>query len=283
MLDRQAPAAVLPLSLSPPATPPLSVRGLRLGYGANPVLHDLDLDIPEGQMTVIVGPNGCGKSTLLKALARLLPPTAGEVRLEGQPLLGLPTRHVAQRLALLQQAPSLPEGVSVHDLVAQGRFPHQGWLGRPHPGDQAAIDRALAQTGLAALANRPVAALSGGQRQRAWIAMVLAQDTPLILLDEPTAWLDLRVQLDLMACLHRLSRAAGRTLVLVLHELNLAAAYADHMVMLRDGRLIAQGTAEAVMTPALLRQVFGLEASVIADPITGRPVCLPVCQPVATA
>ena len=258
------------------ATPPLSLRRVRLGYGANPVLHDLDLDIPEGRMTVIVGPNGCGKSTLLKAMARLLPVTAGEVRLEGQPLHGLPTRHVAQRLALLPQAPSLPEGLSVRDLVAQGRFPHQGWLGRPHPGDQAAIDRALAQTGLAALADRPVAALSGGQRQRVWIAMVLAQETPLILLDEPTAWLDLRVQLDLMACLHRLTREAGRTLVLVLHELNLAAAYADHMVMLREGRIMAEGAPDAVMTPALLHRVFGLEASVIADPLTGRPVCLPV-------
>ena len=258
------------------ATPPLSLRGVRLGYGANPVLHNLDLDIPEGRMTVIVGPNGCGKSTLLKAMARLLPVTAGEVRLEGQPLHGLPTRHVAQRLALLPQAPSLPEGLSVRDLVAQGRFPHQGWLGRPHPGDQAAIDRALAQTGLAALADRPVGALSGGQRQRVWIAMVLAQETPLILLDEPTAWLDLRVQLDLMACLHRLTREAGRTLVLVLHELNLAAAYADHMVMLREGRIMAEGAPDAVMTPALLHRVFGLDASVIADPLTGRPVCLPV-------
>lgn len=258
------------------ATPPLSLRGVRLGYGANPVLHNLDLDIPEGRMTVIVGPNGCGKSTLLKAMARLLPVTAGEVRLEGQPLHGLPTRHVAQRLALLPQAPSLPEGLSVRDLVAQGRFPHQGWLGRPHPGDQAAIDRALAQTGLAALADRPVGALSGGQRQRVWIAMVLAQETPLILLDEPTAWLDLRVQLDLMACLHRLTREAGRTLVLVLHELNLGAAYADHMVMLREGRIMAEGAPDAVMTPALLHRVFGLDASVIADPLTGRPVCLPV-------
>ena len=258
------------------ATPPLSLRRVRLGYGANPVLHDLDLDIPEGRMTVIVGPNGCGKSTLLKAMARLLPVTAGEVRLEGQPLHGLPTRHVAQRLALLPQAPSLPEGLSVRDLVAQGRFPHQGWLGRPHPGDLAAIDRALAQTGLAALADRPVGALSGGQRQRVWIAMVLAQETPLILLDEPTAWLDLRVQLDLMACLHRLTREAGRTLVLVLHELNLGAAYADHMVMLREGRIMAEGAPDAVMTPALLHRVFGLDASVIADPLTGRPVCLPV-------
>lgn len=278
MFDRQGQTAMPRL-----ATPPLSARGLRLGYGTHPVLHDLDLDIPEGRMTVIVGPNGCGKSTLLKALARLVSPTAGEVRLEGQVLHGLPTRHVAQRLALLPQAPSLPEGLTVRDLVAQGRFPHQGWLGRPHPGDAAAIDHALTQTGITNLAERPVEALSGGQRQRAWIAMVLAQETPLILLDEPTAWLDLRVQLDLMACLHRLTREAGRTLVLVLHELNLAAAYADHMVMLREGRMIAEGAPDAVMTPALLHRVFGLEASVIADPITGRPVCLPTCLPVAAA
>ena len=265
MFDRQAAAAPL-----------LSVCGLRLGYGAKLVLRDLDLDIPEGRMTVIVGPNGCGKSTLLKAMARLLVPEAGEVRLEGKPLHTLPTSQVARRMALLPQAPSLPDGMTVRELVAQGRFPHQGWLGRAHPDDAAAIDQALAQTGIQSLAGRPVAALSGGQRQRAWIAMVLAQQTPLILLDEPTAWLDLRVQLDLMACLRRLTREAGRTLVLVLHELNLAAAFADQMVMLRDGQLIAEGPPEAVMTPALLDRVFGLRASIIADPVTGRPVCLPV-------
>ncbi len=270
MFDRQAPA-------TPPArlAPRLTARNLRLGYGPQPVLHDLDLDIPTGQMTVIVGPNGCGKSTLLKALARLLPISEGEVQLDGAPIRDLPTRGVAQRLALLPQSPALPDGVTVRDLVAQGRFPHQGWLGRAHPDDGAAIDHALALTGLSDLAARPVTALSGGQRQRVWIAMVLAQETPLILLDEPTAWLDLRVQLDLMACLHRLTREAGRTLVLVLHELNLAAAFADHMVMLRAGRIVAQGTPEAVMTPDLLHQVFGLTASVIPDPQTGRPVCLP--------
>lgn len=266
MFDRQAPSVA----------PPLSVRGLRLGYGTSPVLNDLDLVIPERQMTVILGPNGSGKSTLLKAMARLLPVAVGEVRLQGALLQDLPTRQVAQRLAFLPQAPSLPEGLTVRDLVAQGRFPHQGWLGRPHPEDSAAVERALTLTGIEALADRPLTALSGGQRQRAWIAMVLAQETPLILLDEPTAWLDLQVQLEVMACLHRLTREAGRTLVLVLHELNLAAAFADHMVMLRDGRLIAEGVPEAVMTPALLRRVFGLEATVIPDPITGRPVCLPV-------
>ncbi|GGL71342.1 ABC transporter ATP-binding protein [Wenxinia marina] len=261
---------------SPPSrSPALSARSLSVGYGGLPVLARVDLDIARGEMTALVGPNGCGKSTLLKALARVLRPSAGGVLLDDAPIAQLPTRTVARRLALLPQGPVAPEGLTVEELVRQGRFPHRTLLRPWSREDAAAVARALAQTGLQGLAGRPVATLSGGQRQRAWIAMVLAQDTPLVLLDEPTTFLDLKVQVDLMALLSRIVREDGRTMVLVLHELNLASAFADRIVMMRDGRIVRDGTPRAVMQPGILREVFGLEADVITDPATGRPVCLP--------
>lgn len=258
----------------PPGHPGLSARGLHAGYDRVSILNGVDLDVPQGAITVLVGPNGCGKSTLLKALARILPPLRGAVFLDGRPIGAIPTREVALRLALLPQGPVAPEGLTVRELVAQGRYPHLSFLRQWSAADARAVGEALAMTALEALADRPVDSLSGGQRQRAWIAMTLAQGTDLILLDEPTTFLDLKVQIDVMSCLARIARA-GRTLVVVLHELNLAAAFADHLVMMKGGRIVAEGPPGTVMTPGNLAEVFDLSARIIADPATGRPVCLP--------
>ena len=253
----------------------LSARNLCVGYGDTAVLRDVNLQVRPGEITALIGPNGCGKSTLLKAFARVLTPQSGEVLLHGRPIRSYPTREVARKLALLPQGPVAPEGLTVTELVAQGRFPHQSLFRQWTPDDRAAIDRAMRLTDLTALAGRPVHSLSGGQRQRCWVAMVLAQDTPLLLLDEPTTFLDLKVQVDLMALLSRIVVQDGRTLLLVLHELNLAAAFADRIVMMRDGQIVAEGAAHEVMHPEALHAVFDLCADVIPDPLTGRPVCLP--------
>ncbi len=252
----------------------LAATALSVGYGAAPILSGVDFAVPQGKMTVLVGPNGCGKSTLLKALARILPPQGGQVMLDGAPISSIPTRDVARRLALLPQGPVAPEGLTVRELVAQGRYPHQSFLRQWSAADTKAVQSALEMTALEPLADRPLDSLSGGQRQRAWIAMVLAQETDLILLDEPTTFLDLKVQIDVMTCLAAIARA-GKTLVVVLHELNLAAAFADHLVMMKEGQIVALGTPAEVMTAANLSAVFDLTARVIADPETGRPVCLP--------
>lgn len=259
-------------------SPRLAARGVTVGYGGPAVIDAVDFAVAPGAMTVLVGPNGCGKSTLLKTLARILTPATGEVLLDGQPIRAIPTREVARHLALLPQGPVAPEGLTVRELVAQGRYPHQSFLRQWSAADTRAVDHALDLTALHPLAERPVESLSGGQRQRAWIAMTLAQETDLILLDEPTTFLDLKVQVDVMSCLAAIARA-GKTLVVVLHELNIAAAFADHLVMMREGRIVAEGRPDVVMTPAMLRKVFDLEAQIIADPATGRPVCIPLCLP----
>ncbi|TNC61823.1 ABC transporter ATP-binding protein [Rubellimicrobium roseum] len=255
--------------------PRLVGRGLHVGYGKAMVLRNVDFEAAPGEMTVLVGANGCGKSTLLKTLARVLHPQAGEVRLDGQPIHGMSTREVARRLALLPQGPVAPEGLTVRELVAQGRFPHQSLLRQWSRDDAAAVERAMAATDVSAFADRAVDSLSGGQRQRCWIAMVLAQDSDHLLLDEPTTFLDLKVQVDLMALLARVARQEGRTVVLVLHEINVAAAFADRIVMMRAGQVVAAGAPREVITPASLRKVFDLEADVIPAPRTGRPVCIP--------
>ena len=254
---------------------PLTADGLSVGYGDVTIVKSVSLAIEAGQITALVGPNGCGKSTLLKAFARILKPLSGHVTLQGQPITDYATRDVAKRLAILPQGPVAPEGLTVTELVAQGRFPHQTLFRQWSPGDREAVERAMRLTDLEEFADRPVHALSGGQRQRCWLAMVLAQDTPLLLLDEPTTFLDLKVQVDLMALLSRIVREDRRTMVLVLHELNLAAAFADRVVMMRDGQIVAQGTGAEVIRPEELRDVFDLRSDVIADPLTGRPVCLP--------
>lgn len=245
------------------------------GYGAVPILHTVDFAAAPGRITALVGPNGCGKSTLLKVLARILRPDAGRVALFGEPVMALQTRQIAKRLALLPQGPVAPEGLTVRELVAQGRFPHQSLLRQWTRQDADAVDEAMALTDVAELADRPVTALSGGQRQRCWIAMVLAQDTDVILLDEPTTFLDLRVQVDIMALLYRIAREKGRTLLVVLHELNMAAAYADRIVMMRQGRIVQEGAPLDTVSGENLNHVFDLDAQVIADPETGRPVCIP--------
>ncbi|MEU9716962.1 ABC transporter ATP-binding protein [Streptomyces sp. NPDC047976] len=256
-----------------PAT--LTAAGLRLGYGDRIVSEDLDLDIPAGKVTALVGPNACGKSTALRALARLLKPAGGAVHLDGEDIAGLSAREFALRLALLPQTPSAPDGISVRDLVARGRTPHQRWWRQWSSPDEAAVDAALAATGSLELASRSIDELSGGQRQRVWIAMALAQQTPVLLLDEPTTYLDLAHQVDVLELVAELNRAEGRTVVMVLHELNLACRYAGHLVAMRGGRVVAAGPPSEIVTPDLVHEVFGLRAAVIECPVAGTPLVIP--------
>jgi iron complex transport system ATP-binding protein len=227
---------------------------------------------------VIVGPNGCGKSTLLRALARLMTPKDGSVVLDGKDIHALPTREVAKRLGLLPQAPISPEGILVADLVARGRSPHQSPFQQWSQADEAAVHDALTATGLLDVAERRVDELSGGQRQRVWIAMALAQHTSLLLLDEPTTFLDLRHQIEVLGLLRKLNRTERRTLVLVLHDLNLACRYADHMIAMRDGKIVAEGAPREVITAGVMAAVFGLDCTVIADPAAGTPLVIPAAE-----
>lgn len=249
----------------------LQARELSLAHGRTPVIEGLEFELPPGKVTAIVGPNGCGKSTLLAGLARLHAPRRGAVLLDGQDIQRLPARTLARRLALLPQEASAPEGLSVGDLIRFGRQPHQGWLRQWSADDQRAVDEALAAADLEALADRPLEALSGGQRQRAWIAMTIAQQTPLLLLDEPTSALDLGHQLEVFELVRRLA-AAGRTLALVLHDLASACRYADRLVAMRDGRIVAQGAPAEVVTRELVRELYDVECTLLTDPATGTPV-----------
>jgi len=253
----------------------LRCEHLSAGYEQRPVLDDVAVDVADGKVTVLLGPNGSGKSTLLKTLARTLKPSGGRVVLDGADIHRASTREVARRLSILPQGPSAPEGLTVRQLVAMGRFPHQRLWRQDAREDDKAIAEAMAYTNVSEFAERNVDALSGGQRQRCWIAMVLAQNTDLILLDEPTTFLDLKVQVDLLELLTRLAHDHGRTLLVVLHDLNLAAAYADELVMMRDGRIVETGPPERVFTSANLKRVFELDATVIRDPQSGCLVCVP--------
>lgn len=252
----------------------LTAHALNAGYGDRQVLDGIDLELPDGDFTVIVGPNACGKSTLLRTLARLLRPSGGEVLLDGQDIRRLPTKQVARRIGLLPQSSTAPEGITVFDLVARGRYPHQSILAGWSEQDEAAVDAALADTNVSDLADRAVDELSGGQRQRVWIAMVLAQETPLVLLDEPTTFLDIAHQLEVLELVQRL-RTAGRTVVAVLHDISQAARYGSHLIAMSEGRIVAQGAPREVVTADLIEQVFGLRCRVIADPDTADPVILP--------
>ncbi|HET6689802.1 MAG TPA: ABC transporter ATP-binding protein, partial [Miltoncostaeaceae bacterium] len=254
----------------------LAARALRLAYDGAPVVHDLDLVVPDGAITAIVGANACGKSTLLRGLARIMRPRGGAVTLDGRDIHRLPTREVARTVGLLPQSPTAPDGIRVADLVARGRHPHQGALRRPSPADDDVVAAALAATGTTALADRPVDALSGGQRQRVWIAMALAQDPDVLLLDEPTSFLDVAHQVDVLDLLAELNRGRGTTVVMVLHDLNLAARYSDHMVAMAAGRIVTRGAPADVVTPQTIRDAFGLEARVVADPVCGTPMMVPV-------
>ncbi|MEM8922836.1 MAG: ABC transporter ATP-binding protein [Actinomycetota bacterium] len=253
----------------------LAAEGVRLAYQDLVVVDDLDLSIPDGQITVIVGPNACGKSTLLRALARLLKPTNGSILLDGQLIGSLPTREVARRLGLLPQSPIAPEGILVVDLVARGRTPHQSLFQQWSDEDESAVRSALEATGTLDLADRSVDELSGGQRQRVWIAMALAQETELLLLDEPTTFLDISHQIDVLNLVHELNRGRGRTVVVVLHDLNLACRYAHHIVAMRDGKIVASGPPAEVIEVELVGEVFGLSCTVIEDPLSGTPLVIP--------
>lgn len=253
----------------------LAANDLHVGYNERPVLTNVSLHIERGTITALVGPNGSGKSTLLKTLARLLKPRDGVVLLDGKAIGTMPTTAIARELAILPQGPGAPPGLTVRELVEQGRFPHVGALRMLRHQDHGAITTALEWTGMDDFAHRQLDSLSGGERQRAWIALALAQDTPTLLLDEPTTFLDIGHQLEVLDLVQRLNRERAMTIVLVLHDLNQAARYASRMVTLNQGQIVADGPPTHVLTPTLLAEIFGVRANIVTDPASGTPVCLP--------
>jgi ABC-type cobalamin/Fe3+-siderophores transport system ATPase subunit len=253
----------------------LSARDLTIGYDKKTISEHLDLAVPDGRFTAIIGPNACGKSTLLRALSRLLKPARGEVLLDGKDINSRPAKEVARRLGLLPQSSIAPDGISVAELVARGRFPHQKLIRQWTAEDEAAVGAAMAATGVTDLSGELVDTLSGGQRQRVWVAMVLAQQTPVVLLDEPTTFLDIAHQIELLELCVRLNREQGTTMVAVLHDLNQASRYADHIVVMKAGRIVEQGDPRAVVTAELIEDVFGLGCRIIDDPETGTPLVIP--------
>lgn len=263
--------------VEPPVGPAstLEARGLSVALGGKVIVRDVDLQLQPGRVTALVGQNGSGKSTLLRALARVLPAHAGSVQLDGQDIHALPSREVARRLAYLPQASAASAGMTVRSLVELGRMPHLGRFGFLRGDDHAAVAWALEATELTRYSDRRVDTLSGGERQRAWLAVALAQRARLLLLDEPTTYLDVRHQLDVLALVRDLNRDAGLTVCWVLHDLNAAAAFSDDIVWLREGRVLASGASDELMTPELIRDTFDFEATIVPDPRTGRPVCLP--------
>lgn len=256
--------------------PRLVTDSLTVAYGDRTVLGNVDLNIPDGGITAIVGPNGCGKSTLLKTIARVLTPRRGTVLLDGRAVHRLPTREVAREIGLLPQDSVVPDQLTVTDLVARGRYPHRGAFGRWTAQDQAAIEAALDATSMTELRDRTVDQLSGGQRQRAWIAMVLAQETPMLLLDEPTTFLDLAHRIEVLRLLRRLNLERGVTVVMVLHDLHEAARHAHQLVAMADGRIVAEGDPMATLTPTLVHEVFGIRCTTVADPVCGAPLIVPL-------
>jgi iron complex transport system ATP-binding protein len=254
----------------------LDARNLKLAYDNATIIHDLSLTIPDGAITALVGPNGCGKSTLLRGISRLLKPRVGSVTLDAQDIWKLPTKELAKRLGILPQGPVAPEGLTVHELVAQGRYPHQSWFQQWSPEDERITLDALNITGTTEFADRPVDTLSGGQRQRAWIAMTLAQDSDIILLDEPTTFLDLAYQIEVLDLLHDLNVERHKTIVMVLHDLNQACRYAHHVVAVREGAIAAQGKPHDVVNEKLVREVFGIDCSIIPDPLSDTPLVIPI-------
>jgi iron complex transport system ATP-binding protein len=254
----------------------LRTRRVSLSYGDRPIVSQLSMTIPRGKITALVGANGSGKSTLLKGLARLLKPQGGMVYLNGQAIAKLPTKEIAKQMGILPQSPASPEGLTVHDLVSQGRYPHQRWFQQWSSEDADHVQKALHITRMEELRDRPLDALSGGQRQRAWIAMSLAQNTPILLLDEPTTYLDLAHQMEVLDLLKDLNQTQNRTIVMVLHDLNHACRYADYLVALKEGAIAAQGHPAQVMTEEMVQTVFQLISRIIPDPITGTPMCIPI-------
>ncbi|MGW1598949.1 ABC transporter ATP-binding protein [Streptomyces sp. NPDC002343] len=256
----------------------LSAENVTLAYDQRVIAEQLSVEIPDRSFTVIVGPNACGKSTLLRALSRMLKPSRGRVLLDGQAIQSMPAKKVARTLGLLPQSAVAPDGITVADLVGRGRYPHQGLLRQWSAEDERVVRESMRQTGVAELAERYVDELSGGQRQRVWIAMALAQQTPLLLLDEPTTYLDIQHQIDVLDLCAELHEEQGRTLVAVLHDLNHAARYATHLIALRDGKVIAEGAPGDIVTAELVEAVFGLRCQVIDDPETGTPLVVPAAR-----
>lgn len=251
----------------------ITTKNLSVSYGKTTIIQNLSLSIPAGKITALIGPNGCGKSTLLKTLSRIKKPLSGEIILDGKPLSCFEDKALARELSLLSQILTTPEGVTVRRLVEYGRSPYVSHWGRLSPKDKEIVEHSMREAGVIDLAEVKVDSLSGGQRQRAWIAMVLAQDTPIVLLDEPTTYLDLSHQVDLMTIMQKLNRN-GKTVVVVLHDLNQASRYCDNLVVLKEGQLIEHGKPQSVLTEALLADVFSLDAKVITDPVSGAPMCI---------
>ncbi len=256
----------------------LETRNLTVCYGQAAVIEKLNLQIPQGKITVFIGSNGCGKSTLLRSLARLLKPKEGAILLEGREIAKRPTKEIAKRLSILPQGPIAPEGLTVKQLVKQGRYPYQSWLQQWSEEDERMVDAALAATRMTPFADRTVDSLSGGQRQRAWIAMTLAQGTDTILLDEPTTYLDMAHQIEVLDLLFELNETEKRTIVMVLHDLNLACRYAHHIVAIKDKAVFAQGKPESIICKEMIHSVFGMDCEIAKDPIFGTPLCIPVSK-----
>ncbi|MGA9872992.1 MAG: ABC transporter ATP-binding protein [Rhodococcus sp. (in: high G+C Gram-positive bacteria)] len=254
----------------------LVAHNLTLGYGDRTIIENLDLQVHTGVITTVIGPNGCGKSTLLRSLGRLLKPKHGKVVLDGKAISGMRTKDVARVLGMLPQAPTAPEGLTVGDLVSRGRHPHQSWIRQWSSDDESEVANALELTGVGDLADRPVDELSGGQRQRAWISMALAQGTDILLLDEPTTYLDLAHSMEVLDLVDRLHEELGRTVVMVLHDLNLAVRYSDQLIVMSQGKIVGSGRPQDIISEELLLDVFGLEARVIDDPVSDRPLIVPI-------
>ncbi len=248
------------------------------GYDNKKVINNLDISIPAGRFSVIIGPNGCGKSTLLKSFARLLRPTEGDICLDGKSIYSIPTRQLARKIGFLPQSPVVPYGITVADLVARGRFPYQNFLGQMCKKDYEMIAWAMQSMGVEELANVAVDSLSGGQRQRVWIAMALAQDTDILLLDEPTTYLDIAYQVEILDCLSQLNHQKKTTIVAILHDINLSIRYADHIFAMKDGKLIADGTPKEIITPELMQTIYGLDSVIMTDPETNDPYVIPKCS-----
>lgn len=253
----------------------LEAKELTISYGTESIIENLNLKIPKGQITVLIGSNGCGKSTLLRTMARLIKSRSGTVLLDGEEIAKVPTKEISKRLSILPQGPSAPEGLTVNQLVRQGRYPHQSWLKQWSKEDERMVNLALKSTHMLELADYPVDSLSGGQRQRAWIAMTLAQGTETLLLDEPTTYLDMSHQIEILDLLFNLNEKENRTIVMVLHDLNLACRYAHHMVAIHNKNIFAQGKPEDIVTCKMVQSVFGMECEITVDPLFGTPLCIP--------
>lgn len=252
----------------------IRTKDLNISYGNLDIVKDLNLEIPKGKITTIIGANGCGKSTILKTLARIIKPKSGSIYINDKELNSQDSKELAKAMAVLPQSPQAPSGLTVEELISYGRFPHQKGFGKLKDEDKDIINWALEKTRISEFRDRPIEALSGGQRQRAWIAMALAQETDILLLDEPTTYLDLAHQLEVLKLLEELNKKEGRTIVMVIHELNNAARFADHMIGVKKGKIVCQGTAHEVMTKENLREIFNIDAEIINEPKSGKPVCI---------